>query len=103
VRRRKVTYPAAKTATKAAQSQGQARDPRDPRSTVATIDLAALDGRDDLTVGARVRIGGDGLYAGELAVVEGLSGGVIPAAAVRTEGGRTRRVRVVDLELVPRG
>ncbi len=101
MRKRKVTYPAAKTATKATGNLGLPRDLRDVRSTVATIDLAALDSRDDLAVGDRVRIGGGGLYAGELAVVERLSAGVIPAAAVRTEEGRTRRVRVVDLEPVP--
>jgi hypothetical protein len=104
VRKRKVTYPVAKTATKGARNTGLPGDPRDPRTvraTVATIDLTALEGRDDLSVGDRVRIGGGGLYAGELAVVEGLAGGVIPAATVRTEEGRTRRVRVVDLERIP--
>ncbi len=80
---------------------GPAGDPRAVRPTVATINLAALDVRSDLAIGDRVRIGGGGLYAGELAVVEGLAGGVIPAATVRTDDGRRRRVRVVDLEPVP--
>ncbi|MGZ6340835.1 MAG: hypothetical protein ACXWMX_03205 [Candidatus Limnocylindrales bacterium] len=101
MRRRKVTYPVAKTATKSSRSQtGDPRDPRTVRSTVATIDLTARDTRDDVAVGDRVRIGGGGLYAGAFAVIEGLSAGVIPAAAVRTQEGRTRRVRVVDLEQV---
>jgi hypothetical protein len=47
-----------------------------------------------------VKIGGSGLYAGELAVIESLIDGVIPAAMVRTDAGRTRRVRSVDLERV---
>ena len=71
------------------------------RSTVANINLAALDTRDDLSVGDRVKIGGGGLYAGELAVVEALIVGVIPAAMVRTEAGKTRRVRAVDIERLP--
>ena len=45
----------------------------------------------------RVSIMGTGLYAGETAVVESIAGGVIPAADVRTEAGRTRRVRTIDL------
>jgi hypothetical protein len=101
VRKRKVTYPPPKTATKGARNGGLPRDGRESRPTVATIDLAALARRNDLSVGDRVRIGGAGLYAGELATVEELTIGVIPAAAVRTAEGRTRRVRVVDLEPVP--
>jgi hypothetical protein len=68
------------------------------RSTVANINLAALDTRDDLSVGDRVKIGGGGLYAGEVAVVEAMIAGVIPAFMVRTEAGKTRRVRAVDIE-----
>jgi len=45
-----------------------------------------------------VKIGGAGLYAGELAVVESIVVGVIPAYMVRTEAGKTRRVRAVDIE-----
>jgi hypothetical protein len=71
------------------------------RTTVATINLAALEIRNDLSVGNRVRIGGEGLYSGESAVVESLVVGVIPAAMVRTEAGKTRRVRTVDLERLP--
>jgi hypothetical protein len=71
------------------------------RTTVATINLAALEIRNDLAAGNRVRIGGEGLYSGESAIVESLIVGVIPAAMVRTEAGKTRRVRTVDLERLP--
>jgi hypothetical protein len=49
----------------------------------------------------RVSILGTGLYVGETAVVESISSGVIPAASVRTEAGRTRRVRTIDLAPAP--
>ena len=97
MRKRKVTYPVAKTATRKTRTVGLPGDPGYVRSTVAEIDLTALTGRTDIRTGDRVRIGGDGLYAGELAVVESLVGGLIPAAVVRTEAGKTRRVRAVDL------
>ena len=41
-----------------------------------------------------------GLFEGEIAVVESLAGGLIPAALVRTEAGRARRARTIDLEPV---
>ena len=100
MRKRKVTYPVARTATKQPRNTGLPGDPAYVRSTVATINLAALDVRDDLKVGHRVKIGGGGLYAGEFAVVETILSGIIPAAMVRTEAGKTRRVRSVDLERV---
>jgi hypothetical protein len=100
MRKRKVTYPVARTATKQPRNTGLPGDPTYVRSTVATINLAALDVRDDLKVGHRVKIGGGGLYAGEFAVVETILSGIIPAAMVRTEAGKTRRVRSVDLERV---
>ena len=62
------------------------------------INTAALDGRAGLEVGDKVRILGTGLYAGEVAVVEKIVGGVVPAVSVRTEAGRTRTVRTIDLE-----
>ena len=96
MRKRKVTYPVARTATKQPRNAGLPGDPGYVRSTVATINLAALDVRDDLKVGHRVKIGGGGLYAGEFAVVESILSGIIPAAMVRTEAGKTRRVRSVD-------
>ena len=100
MRKRKVTYPVARTATRRPRDAGLAGDSGYVRSTVASINLAALDVRDDLVVGGRVRIGGSGLYAGELAVVEAILSGIIPAAMVRTDAGKTRRVRAVDLERV---
>jgi hypothetical protein len=66
--------------------------------TLAVIDLTAGRGRKGVLVGSRVRILGSGLYAGERAVVERLAGGPIPSAVVRTDAGRTRQVRTVDLE-----
>lgn len=66
--------------------------------TLAVIDLAAGRGRKGVIVGSRVTILGSGLYAGEHAVVERLAGGPIPSAVVRTDAGRTRQVRTVDLE-----
>jgi hypothetical protein len=70
-------------------------------STVVSIDRAAIGGRAGIQVGSRVRILGTGLYAGERAVVERLVASVIPAAAVRTDAGRTRMVRTIDLEPAP--
>lgn len=101
MRKRKVTYPVARTATRQVRTAGLPGDPGYVRSTVAEINLAALTGRDDISVGDRVRIGGGGLYAGEPAVVEGIVSGLIPAAMVRTDAGKTRRVRAVDLQRVP--
>jgi hypothetical protein len=98
VRKRKVTYPVAKTATKRAPAPGAGPEPLYVRPTVASIDLTAAGGRGGLSVGDRVRIVGSGLYAGEPAVIERFAGGVIPAAHVRTESGRTRQVRTIDLE-----
>ena len=97
MRRRKVTYPPPKTAS----SGGARPSPADARAAaaaarVANINLEAMTGRTDVRQGSRVQIA-SGLYAGEIAIVESVVGGVIPAAVVRTEAGRTRRVRTVDL------
>lgn len=70
-------------------------------SRVATIDVRALTGQADISPGLWVRIA-SGLYAGELAVVEEVINGVIPAATVRTEAGGRRRVRTIDLVRAPR-
>lgn len=99
MRRRKVTYPPPKTAT----SGGSSSPGADARALAnanraVTINLEAMVGRPSIVQGARVQIG-SGLYAGEIATVESVVGGVIPAAVVRTEAGRTRRVRTVDLVL----
>jgi len=69
--------------------------------TVALINRQAREGKTDIEVGMRVTIMGAGLYAGEVAVVESVVNGVIPAADVRTEAGRTRRVRTIDLVRAP--
>ena len=67
---------------------------------MASINLSASTGRAGLKVGDRVRINGTGLYSGELATIEKLASGAIPSAVVRTEAGRTRQVRTIDLEPV---
>ena len=101
MRKRKVTYPPAKTSNRPAPATGLPTDPPYVRPTVATIDLTAGKGRAGLAVGGKVRIAGNGLYAGEIAVIEKLgTGGVIPSAIVRTEAGKTRQVRTIDLEPV---
>ena len=64
-----------------------------------TINLQAMTGR-QVTLGGRVQIA-SGLYAGEIAIIESVVGGVIPAAVVRTEAGRSRRVRTIDLVPAP--
>ena len=75
---------------------------QDERAAIAaartvSINLEAIAGKTTVRQGGRVRIV-SGLYAGELATVESLVSGVIPAAVVRTDAGRTRRVRAVDLQ-----
>lgn len=95
-RKRKVTYPAPRNQKQAPPADG----PVYPRTSVA-IDTTAAAGRAGLAVGAKVRITGSGLYVGETAVIERLTGNVIPAALVRTEAGRTRQVRTIDLEPLP--
>jgi hypothetical protein len=101
-RKRKTVYPPARTDTKPAPRAGAGPEAPYVRPTVATIDLNAGSGRAGLSVGDRVRIAGGGLYAGEAAVIEKLTSGVIPAALVRTEAGRTRQVRTIDLEPIAR-
>jgi hypothetical protein len=68
--------------------------------TGVQIDTTAIAGRSGLAPGDKVLILGTGLYAGEVAVIEKMAGGVVPAAVVRTEAGRSRTVRTVDLEPV---
>lgn len=73
------------------------RVPVDP-PTLATINLDAGRWRSDLSVGMQVTIAGSGADAGETAVIERLVSGVIPAAVVRTTSGRSRHVRMVDVQ-----
>ncbi len=103
MRKRKVNYPPAKTANRPPPATGLPTDAPYVRPTVATIDLTAAKGRAGLTVGGKVRIAGTGLYAGEIATIEKLVSGVIPQAVVRTEAGKTRQVRTIDLEPVAPG
>ena len=98
MKRRKVTYPVAKTHTKGAPRPGAGPDVVMVRPNLVAIDVTAGAGRANLRVGARVRINGTGLYAGEEAIIERLVAGVIPAANVRTDAGGTRSVRAIDLE-----
>ena len=102
MRKRKVTYPPPKTATKGGAQTPGATNPRDPQSRTVSINLAAGTGRASIRPGDRVRIL-SGVYAGEAAVVESVAGGVIPAAMVRTDAGRTRRSRTIDLEPIQPG
>src|SRR3954466_15072618 len=69
-RKRKVTYPPARTATKRPPPAGAGPEPAFVRPTVAAIDVKAAAGQKDLSVGDRVRIVGAGLYSGESAVIE---------------------------------
>lgn len=98
--KRRVNYPPAKTANRPPPPTGLPEDAPYVRPTVAVIDTNAGKGRAGLSVGSRVRITGTGLYSGEVAVIERLSNGVIPSAVVRTEAGKTRQVRTIDLEPV---
>lgn len=99
-RKRRVVYPQKRTPPKAPTfPPGEAPV---VRTSVVAIDLAARRGRDGLSVGQRVRILGTGLYSGEIAVIEKLGGTVVPAATVRTEAGRSRQVRTIDLEPLAR-
>lgn len=96
MKRRRVVYPPAKTATRSDPGAGVDARAAAAASRIVSINLNAMTGRPGIRPGLRVQIA-SGLYAGEIAVVESVVGGVIPAALVRTEAGRTRRVRTVDL------
>jgi hypothetical protein len=108
-RKRKTTYPPPRNATRPPRPGepggpgGPAADTPYQRPTVASINLAAGAGRAGLKVGDRVRITGSGLYSGEIATIDKLTAGAIPSALVRTEAGRTRQVRTIDLEPVGPG
>lgn len=102
-RKKKVNYSNAGSGKKKpVQGPSSADAPYVP-STVVAIDLNAGAGREGLKLGDRVRITGGGLYTGEEAVIEKFVGTAIPAALVRTEAGRSRQVRTIDLEPVRRG
>ncbi len=67
---------------------------------MASINVAAGIGQAGLKIGDRVRITAGGLYSGELATIDKFTNGVIPSAVVRTDAGRTRQVRTIDLQPV---
>jgi hypothetical protein len=92
-RKRKVIYPPSRSA-KAAPAPN--RMPINPPS-LAVINLDAAMGRSDIFVGLRVSVPASAANPAETGVVERLVPGVIPAAMVRTESGKTRRVRTIDL------
>ena len=105
-RKRRTVYPPPRNATRPPRP-GEPGGPGGPpvgepyvRPTVASINLSASTGRAGLKLGDRVRINGTGLYSGEVATIEKLTTGAIPSAVVRTEAGRTRQVRTIDLEPV---
>jgi len=98
--KRKQSYPQAKTATRQPRGTTLSGDTPMVRPTVAKIDLAALEARTDISVGDRVTIAGGGLYAGEQATVEAVNHGAIPTMMVRTDEGKARRVRGVDLRRI---
>ena len=96
-RKRKVFYPP-KRSDRPQAPAGAGAEPAYLRSSVVAIDPKAGAGRDGFQIGDRVRITGSGLYSGEAGVVESVPGGIISSALVRTDSGRTRRVRTIDLE-----
>ena len=100
-KRKKTFYPPAKTATRRAPAPGS--DHSAERPNLASIDMTAGVGRPGLAVGDRVRIQASGQFNGEIAIIERLIGGPIPAALVRTEAGNSRRARTIDLEPVADG
>jgi hypothetical protein len=106
-RKRKTVYPPPRNAPARPPRPGEPGGPGGPeayvRPTVASINLSASAGRAGLKVGDRVRIAGAGLYSGEIALIERLATGAVPSAVVRTEAGRTRQVRTIDLEPVGSG
>jgi len=96
-RKRRVAYPPPRSSKGPAPAYTPPVTPR----TVAVINGQAGLGKAGFEVGMRVTVLGTGLYTGQTAIVESIAGGVIPAAVVRTEAGRTRRVRTIDLVPAP--
>ncbi len=92
-RKRKVVYPPSRSSK---APPAPSRIPINPPS-LAIINTAAAAGRSDIFVGLRVSVPASASNPAEAGVVERLVPGVIPAAMVRTESGKTRRVRTIDL------
>lgn len=98
MKRKKVFYPKARPGAPAAPgAPGADARAAAAASRTVSIDLAAATAGAGIKVGDRVQIQ-SGLYAGEMATVESVVGGVIPAAVVRTDAGRSRRARAIDLQ-----
>lgn len=95
--RKRQSYPPARTG-KAPPRPGAGPEGVVNRPNLVAIDSSAGKGRAGLSVGDRVRISGNGRYAGEVVVIEKITSGAIPAAIVRNEAGETRHVRTIDLE-----
>jgi len=68
-----------------------------PRPTTVAIDSTAGRGQAGLGLGDRVTIQSTGLYNGEQGKIERFAGSAIPAAVVRTDSGKLRHVRTIDL------
>lgn len=97
MKRKKVFYPKARPGAPAPPGSPGA----DARAAAAAARTVSID-LDAATAGAGIQLGDrvqiqTGLYAGEMATVESVVGGVIPAAVIRTDAGRTRRARAIDL------
>jgi hypothetical protein len=101
-RKKKVNYSNAGSGKKKAPAGAPVSDVPYVPTTVVAIDLNASAGREGLKLGDRVRITGGGLYSGEEAVIEKFVGTAIPAALVRTDAGKGRQVRTIDLEPIRR-
>ena len=100
MKRKKVFYPKARPGAPvppgAPGSDFRAAAAAAAAARTVSIDLDAATAGAGIKLGDRVQIQ-TGLYAGEMATVESVVGGVIPAAVVRTDAGRTRRARAIDL------
>jgi hypothetical protein len=72
-----------------------------PRLTTVAIDTTAGLGQPGLHVGDRVTIKGTGPSSGEGGHIERFAGTAIPAAVVRTDSGKVRHVRTIDLVASP--
>ena len=96
-RRKKPFVPKSRPGAPAAPGTpgAEARAAAAAASTVS-INLDAMRAGAGIEKGDRIQIK-SGLYAGEFGTVESVVGGVIPAAVIRTDSGRTRRIRAVDL------
>lgn len=93
--KRKRDWPGARPVNRRPPPTGP--DGMEDRPNLARINADARVGKDGFSVGDKVVIAGSGLYSGETAVIERLSGSVIPSAVVRTASGNARQVRTIDL------